>query len=262
MQPTSQSTAGALQAHVLYLDVVGSSLRSTDDQRSMYNDLNEVVWTTPEYTLARQAGGVVSRPSGDGMALVFLGDNEAPVRCALEVAGKLNESGSLAVRMGIYSGEVHRVMDINGIEDVTGEGIVMARRVMDCGDAGHILISGASAEELERAPAWRESLHLMGTCSVKHGKRLALWNIYSEQLGNRNMPAIMVDQLAEEARQLSQIRRGAAPQPWVVAVLGIVLLAGALSSFLPVGFVLVLVAAAAAILYLVARAIRRPPGSR
>ena len=133
------------------------------------------------------------------MALVFLSGPDAPLCCALELASHLRERSHLSLRMGVHSGTVSRVQDINGIEDVTGEGIITARRVMDCGDAGHILVSAAAAETAEKIPAWAEMLHFLGVCEVKHGRRLALWSLYTPEVGNPKAPRELIDQLAEAA---------------------------------------------------------------
>jgi class 3 adenylate cyclase len=202
------SAASSTQrAHVLFIDVVGLSLRSMDEQRAIYNELNDVVCRTKEYARSKAGHSVLCRPSGDGMALVFLDHIEAPLRCALELATELQHPGSASVRMGIHSGEIYRVTDINGVEDVTGEGIIVARRVMDCGDAGHILVSSAAAEELEQSAEWREWLHFLGACRVKHGKRVAIWNAYNGEIGNRRMPQNMVQQIAQETLAPSRLSR-------------------------------------------------------
>jgi hypothetical protein len=184
-------------AHVLYMDVIGSGLLPPERQRAVYQELNDVVSGSAEYRRAGARGEVICRPSGDGMALVFFEGVESPLLSALEISELLRGRPHLQLRMGIHSGEVFRVTDINGSDDVTGDGIVVARRVMDCGDAGHILVSPSVMDAVGKS-SWEQSLRYLGVCQVKHGQRIALWNLYTSEVGNPKLPRIMVDQLAQE----------------------------------------------------------------
>lgn len=186
------------QAHVLYMDVIGSELLGAELQRAVYVELTDLVRGTAEYRRAAAHGQVIVRPSGDGMALVFFSSLDAAICCALELASQLRSRPHLQLRIGLHSGEVYRLQDINGIEDVTGEGIITAKRVMDCCDAGHLLLSSAAAEAATNSPDWAAMLHYVGVCEVKHARRLALWSLYTEEIGNPKPPNLVLDQLAEQ----------------------------------------------------------------
>jgi DNA-binding Lrp family transcriptional regulator len=175
-------------AHVLFIDIVGYSKLLITEQSELLRKLTEVVQGTEQFRIAETEGKLVRLPTGDGMALVFRNSPEAPVRCALELSKRLKSHPELPVRMGIHSGPVNEVTDVNGRTNVTGTGINMAQRVMDCGDAGHILISKHVADDLEGYPQWRPYLHELGEYGVKHGVRVSVVNLYTEELGNPDMP--------------------------------------------------------------------------
>jgi TolB-like protein/class 3 adenylate cyclase/Flp pilus assembly protein TadD len=175
-------------AHVLLVDIVGYSKLPITEQRASVERLNDIVRNTDEFQTAENAGRLIKIPTGDGMALVFYQNPEAPVECALEIARALKEQPELCVRMGVHSGPVSGVVDVNGKANVAGAGINMAQRVMDCGDAGHILLSKHAAEDLEQYPHWQPHLHDLGECEVKHGVRLAVVNLYTGELGNPAIP--------------------------------------------------------------------------
>src|SRR6058998_176449 len=90
--------------------------------------------------------------------------------------------------MGIHSGPVNRVKDVNDKTNVAGAGINVAQRVLDCGDAGHILLSAHLAEDLAQYRHWQPYLHDLGECEVKHGLGLHLFNLYKDGLGNPQVP--------------------------------------------------------------------------
>src|SRR5215813_3282956 len=159
-------------AHVLFTDIVGYSKLPINQQRALVERLNEIVRATDEYQLAERAGRMMTIPTGDGVTLVFYQSPEAPVECALEISRALKKHPELQLRMGIHSGPVSGVIDVIGNANVAGAGINMAQRVMDCGDAGHILLSKHVAEDLEQYPHWRPLLHDFGTIDVKHGIKL------------------------------------------------------------------------------------------
>src|SRR5437762_9740484 len=165
-------------AHVLFIDIVGYSKLSTNEQRAAVDELNEVVRASAQFQKAEAAGRLIKIPTGDGMALVFYTSPEAPVQCAVEISGTLKEHPDLQLRMGIHSGPVSGVVDVNERANLTGAGINIAKRVMDCGDAGHILLSKHVAEDLEGYEQWRPRLHDLGTCEVKHGVRIGIANLY------------------------------------------------------------------------------------
>jgi len=173
-------------AHVLFTDVVAYSERPTDEQEQILRRLQDAVRGTEEFQRAQASGQMISLPTGDGMALVFFGDAEAPARCAVQLSRVLRQQ--IPVRMGINTGPVYRVADINTNRNVTGGGINIAQRVMDCGDSGHILVSQAAADILKELSAWRGALHDVGEAEVKHGIRLHLYNYHKEDIGNAVLP--------------------------------------------------------------------------
>src|SRR5437588_2377411 len=175
-------------AHVLFIDIVGYSKLLLRQQSEVLRELNEVVSGTNELREADSAGKLIRLPTGDGMALVFRTDPEAPTQCAMEIARALKSHPAIQLRMGIHSGPVNEVVDVNQRANIAGAGINMAQRVMDCGDAGHILLSKHVAEDLEQDDRWRPLLHDLGTCEVKHGVRVGVTNLYSDEVGNPQLP--------------------------------------------------------------------------
>jgi TolB-like protein/class 3 adenylate cyclase len=175
-------------AHALFIDAVGYSKLSLDDQRTLIERLNQLVRDTAEFGSAEAAGKLIKIATGDGMALVFYNRLEAPVECALQISRALKEHPELRLRMGVHSGPVSGVIDVNERPNIAGAGINVARRVMDCGDAGHILVSKHVAEDLEEYEKWRPLLHDLGSCEVKHGVRVSVVNLYADQVGNAKLP--------------------------------------------------------------------------
>src|SRR5438045_2675065 len=175
-------------AHVLFIDIVGYSKLSINDQRAVVDELTEVVRNSDQYQRAEATGRLIKIPTGDGMALVFYTSPEAPAQCAVEISRALKEHPRLQVRMGIHSGPVSGVVDVNERANLTGAGINMAKRVMDCGDAGHILLSKHVAEDLEEYEGWRPLLHDLGSCEAKHGMRVSVVNLHDDQFGNAKLP--------------------------------------------------------------------------
>src|SRR5713226_6592376 len=167
-------------AHVLFMDIVGYSKRLINEQRTLLDTLNQIVRSTEEFRNAEAAGRLIKIPTGDGMALVFYRSPEEPVECALEISRVLKAHPNLPLRMGVHSGPVSGVFDVNDRANVAGAGINMAQRVMDCGDTGHILLSKHVAEDLEHYPRWRPYLHELGECEVKHGVRISIVNLYAD----------------------------------------------------------------------------------
>jgi TolB-like protein/class 3 adenylate cyclase/Tfp pilus assembly protein PilF len=175
-------------AHVLFMDVVGFSKLLINDQSEILSQLNQLVRNTPHFREAEAEGKLIRLAAGDGMALVFSNSAESPVECALEISEALRSHPQIQLRMGIHSGPVNAVSDVNDRSNVTGAGINMAQRVMDCGDAGHILLSKRLAEDLEEYKRWRPLLHDLGACEVKHGVRVSVVNLYDDQFGNAKLP--------------------------------------------------------------------------
>jgi TolB-like protein/class 3 adenylate cyclase/Tfp pilus assembly protein PilF len=174
--------------HVLFMDIVGYSKRLINEQRALLDTLNQIVRGTEEFQSAERAGQLIKIPTGDGMALVFYKSPESPVECALEISRALKNHRELQLRMGVHSGPVSGVVDVNERANVAGAGINIAQRVMDCGDAGHILLSKRVAEDLEQYGHWQRHLHDLGECEAKHGVHVHVVNLYTEELGNAQVP--------------------------------------------------------------------------
>src|SRR6184192_1281196 len=175
-------------AHVLFIDIVAYSKLLTDEQSDALQELNQIVRNTEVVREAEGAGQLIILPTGDGMALAFTGSVEGPAECALEVSQALRAQPSLPIRMGIHSGPVQHVKDANARENISGVGINIARRVMDCGDAGHILVSKRFADDLAQHRRWQPYLHGLGDVEVKHGVVVSLVNLYAETIGNPTPP--------------------------------------------------------------------------
>jgi adenylate cyclase len=175
-------------AHVLFIDIVAYSKMASDDQRAAIEKLNQIVQSTDEFRKSESENRLLKLATGDGMALIFYDSPEAPVECALEISRALKEHPQLRLRMGAHSGPVSGVVDVNGRANVAGAGINMAQRVMDCGDAGHILLSQRIAEDLEQFKHWRPHLYHLGACEVKHGEKIDIVNLFTAELGNREQP--------------------------------------------------------------------------
>src|SRR4029077_7958550 len=174
--------------HVLFIDIVGYSKLLINEQSEQIQKLKEIVRGTQQFRLAEAVGKFIRLPTGDGGALVFRTNMEAPVSCALEIAKAMKGYPELRVRIGIHSGPVNEVTDLNEQANIAGAGINIAQRVMDCGDAGHILLSKHLAEDLEQYPRWQPLLHDLGECEVKHGLRVSVVNLYTLELGNPAVP--------------------------------------------------------------------------
>src|SRR6185437_8084722 len=170
--------------HVLFIDIVGYSKLLITEQSDQLQTLKSIVRGSEQVKKAEAEGKLIRLPTGDGGALVFRNSPEAPVLCALEIGKALKSHPELKVRMGIHSGPVNEITDLNEQANIAGAGINLAQRVMDCGDAGHILVSKHVADDLEHYPRWKPYLHPLGECEVKHGVRLNMTNLYSEEFGN------------------------------------------------------------------------------
>ena len=187
----SAETASNLKfeiGHVLFIDIVGYSKLLMNEQSEQIQKLKQIVRGTEQVRLAEAEGKLLRLPTGDGAALVFRNSPEAPVLCALEIAKDLKKHPELQVRMGIHSGPVNEVTDLNEQANIAGAGINIAQRVMDCGDAGHILLSRRVADDLKHYSRWWPYLHEIGECKVKHGEIISLVNFYTEELGNPQRP--------------------------------------------------------------------------
>ena len=199
--------------HVLFIDIVGYSKLLINEQSEQIQTLKAIVRGTEQVRLAEAEGKLLRLPTGDGGALVFRNNPEAPVLCALEIAKALKSHPELRVRMGIHSGPVNEVSDLNEQANIAGAGINIAQRVMDCGDAGHILLSKRVADDLEHYPRWQPHLHDLGECEVKHGHKVSLVNFYDGEIGNREAP-----------QKFRQARAARATKQWKVAVTALVVI--------------------------------------
>src|SRR5436190_13872407 len=175
-------------AQLLLIDVVGYSKLLVNEQIEILQELNQIVRNTEHFRSAEASGSLRRMPTGDGMALLFFHSPEEPVRCALEICRTLQDHRHIQVRMGIHSGPVNRVTDVNDKTNFAGSGMNVAQRVMDCGDAGHILLSGHVADDLAEYRHWQPHLHDLGECEVKHGLRLHIFNLCKDDLGNPQVP--------------------------------------------------------------------------
>src|SRR6266446_2669243 len=197
-------------AHVLFMDVVGYSKLLVNEQREMMQQLNQFVRKTAQFQTSEANGKLISIPSGDGMALVFFQSLEEPVQCALEISRLLKNYPRLRLRMGVHSGPVDQIKDVNDRLNVAGAGINIAQRVMDCGDAGHILISKRVADDLAQDSLWQPLLHEQGEIEVKHGAKIGIVNLYTAELGNPQPPEKLSH--AQAASELPRV-----PHPQVSA---------------------------------------------
>jgi TolB-like protein/class 3 adenylate cyclase/Tfp pilus assembly protein PilF len=214
--------------HVLFIDIIGYSKLLITEQSELLRRLTELVRGTEQFRVAEAEGKLVRLPTGDGMALVFRNSAEAPVQCALELSDRLKPHPELKVRMGIHSGPVNEVVDVNERTNITGAGINIAQRVMDCGDAGHILLSKHVADDLEQYPRWRPALHDVGECEVKHGVRVHVVNLYTNMLGNPEVPE-KFKHLHGKEEIGAAVSTPTAPRPKRAIVVGAVFMAGALA---------------------------------
>ena len=208
-------------AHVLFIDIVGYSKLSVNDQHAAVEELNLVVRASEQFQRAETAGRLLKIATGDGMALVFYTSPEAPAQCAVEISRALKEHPRLHLRMGIHSGPVSGVIDVNNRPNLAGAGLNMAQRVMDCGDAGHILLSKHVAEDLEEYGQWRPLLHDLGTCEVKHGGRVGVTNLYSDEVGNPQLP-----------KKFVALKKHRTHVRWAEAAIGFLVLAAIVAAFI------------------------------
>jgi TolB-like protein len=214
--------------HVLFLDLVGYSKLNIDEQGRLLRDLNRIVQETNTFRAAETKGKLTRLPTGGGMALVFRDSAESPAQCALEVSRAVRKNARLPIRMGIHSGPVNELSDINQRLNLAGAGINLAQRVMDCGDAGHILLSKHVAEDLEHCARWQPYLHELGGCEVKHGLRIPVVNLCSEDFGNPSLPE-KLKRLKEQDETMLQRRRRTQRRRSGLVIAVLILLASALA---------------------------------
>jgi TolB-like protein/class 3 adenylate cyclase/Tfp pilus assembly protein PilF len=216
-------------AHLLLIDVVGYSKLLVNEQIELLQELNQIVRNTESFRAAETSGKLTRVPTGDGMALLFFHSPEEPVRCALEISRALRDHTHIQLRMGVHSGPVNRVNDVNDKTNFAGAGINVAQRVLDCGDAGHILLSGHVAEDLADYRHWQPYLHDLGECEVKHGLRLHLFNLHKENLGNPQVPEKL--KRGKRSKQASAVRPITSPR-WPRIALVVTLLVSVIALFI------------------------------
>ncbi len=209
--------------HVLFIDIVGYSKLLINEQSEQIQKLKEIVRGTEQVRVAEAEGKLLRLPTGDGGALVFRTTPEAPVRCAVEISKELKRHPELHVRIGIHSGPVNEITDLNAQANIAGAGINIAQRVMDCGDSGHILLSKRVADDLEQYPQWRSQLHDLGECEVKHGVRIGIVSLHDGEIGNPQVPI-----------KLQLLQKHRARARWAAIAVALLLLAGIIAAFVVV----------------------------
>ena len=237
MASQSETSVRLQIGHVLFMDLVGYSKLLLDEQRQYLEHLTKIVRGTEQVRNAREAGKLIQLPVGDGMALVFFDSPEAPVRCAIEISKKLKEYPELRLRMGIHSGPINELRDVNDSANVAGAGINLAQRIMDCGDDKHILLSKRVAEDLGHSREWGPYLHDLGECAVKHGIPVFLVNFYGDGVGNPDLPkTVQQSQLEQAARvEAGRVRQKFRAVHLGIAAAIVLLVAVALSAWLYFG---------------------------
>src|SRR5213082_642465 len=206
--------------HVLFIDIVGYSKLLINEQSQQLDTLKKIVRGTEDFRAAEAEGKLLRLPTGDGGALVFRTTPEAPVLCAMEIGKELKKHPELHVRMGIHSGPVNEITDLNEQANIAGAGINTAQRVMDCGDAGHILLSKHVADDLEHYPRWQPFLHPLGECEVKHGARIGVVNLHNNEVGNPKAP-----------RKLQAVQQHRARTRWAAIIVALLLLSAIVAAF-------------------------------
>jgi TolB-like protein len=207
-------------AHVLFIDIVGYSKLSINEQHAAVDQLTQIVRVTEQFQKAEASERLIKIAAGDGMALVFYTSPEAPVRCAVELSRALKDYPQLRLRMGVHSGPVSGVIDVTGRSNLAGGGLNLAQRIMKCGDAGHILLSKHVAEDLAEFEEWRPLLHDLGTCEVKHGVQLGVVNLFSEDVGNSRLP-----------KTFQALKKKRAHARWTLVATGLLVLAAIVAAF-------------------------------
>ena len=221
MPAETKKEIGLEIGHVLFVDIVGYSKLLINQQSEQLETLKKIVRGTEQFRSAEAQGKLLRLPTGDGGALVFRTNPEAPVLCALEINKELKKHPELRVRMGVHSGPVNEISDLNEQANIAGAGINIAQRVMDCGDAGHILLSKHVADDLEQYPRWQPLLHDLGECEVKHGVRIGIVNLSNHELGNEQLP-----------KKLQAVRKHRAHVRWAEVAIGLLVLGAIVAAFL------------------------------
>ncbi len=229
--PSDQSSDVKFEiGHVLFIDIVGYSKLLINEQSEQIQTLRKIVRGTEQVRLAESQGKLMRLPAGDGGALVFRNSPEAPVLCAMAIAKALKDYPELRVRMGVHSGPVNEITDLNEQANIAGAGINIAQRVMDCGDAGHILVSKRVADDLAQQRRWHPYLHELGDVEVKHGVVVSLVNLYAETIGNPAPPARIGKSRGTVPRAKTAARKGLSPLTRTVFIVVVLLIGLAIVS--------------------------------
>src|SRR5213079_2208258 len=223
-------------AHLLLIDVVGYSKLLVNEQIELLQELNQIVRNTECFRAAQSTGKLIRVPTGDGMALHFFRSPEEPAQCALEISEALKGHPHIKLRMGVHSGPVNQVTDVNDRTNIAGAGINVAQRVMDCGDGGHILLSKHVADDLAEYRHWRPHLHDLGECEVKHGMRLHMVNLCKEGLGNPSLPEKL--KRGKRWKQAAVLVRPISALRWPKVLLVVALVVSAVALMFSVSFFL------------------------
>ena len=213
-------------AYLLLIDVVGYSKLLVNEQIELLHELNRLVRSTASFQAAENNNKLIRVPTGDGMALIFFRSPEEPARCAIEISEALKTHPDIQLRMGVHSGPINQVTDVNDRVNVAGTGINVAQRVMDCADAGHILLSKHVADDLAQYRHWQPYLHDLGEYEVKHGLRVHIVNLYKDGLGNPALPEKLKRRARWKQRGTATVKPVRAPA-WPKTLLLIVLVLSA-----------------------------------
>src|ERR1700730_17902448 len=219
-------------AYVLFMDVVGYSKLLVNEQRELQEQLTDIARNTEQFREAEAAGKLVRIPAGDGMALVFFNRLEAPVQCAIEISKAVKNHPHIQLRMGINSGPVNQVRDVNNQVNVAGAGINFAQRIMDCADAGHILLSKRVAEDLAQSRQWQPHLFDLGECAVKHGVGVFVVNLYTGEVGNPRLPEKLKQAKQERAAAAAAFQSTSKTRRRIAVISGVILIAAGFSAWL------------------------------
>src|SRR5690349_6258262 len=206
-------------AHVLFIDIVGYSKLLINEQGEVLQQLNQIVRNTTQFRMAEASGELIRLPTGDGMILVFLHSAEAPVQCAIEISEALRSYPKIQLRMGVHSGPVNQITDVNDKSNLAGAGINVAQRIMDCGDAGHILLSKRVADDLAHYRQWQSCLHDVGEFEVKHGVKVHVVNLYTDDLGNAALPGKFKSGANQSIVSSARTGEGCQRSAWIAGVL-------------------------------------------
>ena len=172
--------------HILFIDIVGLARMLALEQQESLHKLSQIIRNTDAGKTTEEELPRLS--TGSGLALAFATTADAAVRCAMQISTGWRTYPELKLRMGIHTGPVNRMTEANDRIGVAGPGVNVARRVTDCGDTGHILLSRHAVERLSDRSHWQPYLHDLGECEVTNGEVIAVVNFYTDEVGNSSPP--------------------------------------------------------------------------